>query len=148
MKEETNIRSLLIPVLLMVVAIVGFSLWVIDTGAKTLTEKMLREKYADDPVMLYQKVGIIDCVNDQVIYKGNNSGAVRVLREDLERARIFFGERWNGVVEVLYTNAPSKQPALMALKIVDGKYCSHLFSGSYSVRIFLELKEIYQSQIE
>ena len=120
--------------------------WFLDSIQTT--KEYLEEVYANDSVMLYKTVGIKDCINDQVVYTGTE--AVRLLGDDLDRTLTFFGGRLHNIIAVLYINAPetSKQPALIALQIIDGVYCSRVVSGSYSVPLFLELKEKYQSQIE
>jgi hypothetical protein len=131
-------------------------------GGLLLIEKQKRDgigqtelRYANDPVMLYRTVGIRDCGND-VRYKGEYSGAVRLKGDDLKRAIAFLEESFgNGITDVLYVNAPEAdgqhrdrgQPALLPLKKQNGIYCALGIAGSYSLPLFREFEKKYQDKI-
>ena len=115
--------------------------------------KQAEAKYADNPVTLYQTAGIKACGYDNR-HKGKLSGAVRLKGDDLAKAIAFLEKRYNDITAVLYINAPEAseqsrgQPALLPLRLEDGKYCALGLAGSYSVPLFLELEGKYQGQIQ
>jgi len=112
-------------------------------------------RYADNPAMLYQTVGIKDCDDEGYRYKGKHSGAVELLGDDLKSAIVALKNKMGeNVVAALFVYSPESvdgrlgQPALLALKRRNGAYCVVGVVGSYSSRLLLEFEEKYQSLIQ
>lgn len=129
---------------------------VVDIDKRERKVVQTRTNYADDPVMLFETVGIKDCEYD-AYEKGNKTGAVRLEREDLaEAVDVFKGEEFEkDIVSVLYINAPEAskerprgQPALLPLGQKNGVFCSFGITGSYSMSPFVEFERKYQSKIQ
>ena len=112
-------------------------------------------RYADNPAMLYQTVGIKDCADDGYRYKGEHSGAVELLGDELKSAIAIFKDKMGeNVVAALFVYSPEPeagrrgQPALLALKRYNGAYCVVGVVGSYSSRFLNWFEEKYRSAIQ
>ena len=112
-------------------------------------------RYADNPAMLYQTVGIKDCDDEGYRYKGKHSGAVELLGDDLKSAIVALKNKMGeNVVVALFVYSPEPvdgrpgQPALVVLKRHNGTYCVIGVVGSYSSQLLLEFEEKYQSLIQ
>lgn len=136
---------------------IGFLAFVIGTFSSDVYVndiKQVEVKYVNNPVILYQTVGIKECGYDNR-HKGKRSGAVLLKGDDSARAITFLGTKFGkGITTVLYINAPEAnkqrrgQPALLALvELKGGVYCSLGIAGSYSIPLFLEFEKKYQDQI-
>ena len=111
-------------------------------------------RYADDPVMLYQTVGIKEC-EYSARHKIEKTSAVLISDDDLVRVKPLVQEHFKGeITAALYTNAPEAtkdmrgQPALIPLRKEKGTYCALGIAGSYSTPLFLELEAKYQNQLK
>jgi hypothetical protein len=110
--------------------------------------------YADDPVMLYETVGIKVCEHD-VLYKVEETRAVLLEDSDLTRIKPVLEKTFAGTVAaVLYVNAPRSvgkargQPVLVPLRREAGTYCALGVIESWKPSLFLELEAKYQPQLK
>jgi len=124
-------------------------------GSRLINVQEQEARYVDNPAMLYQAVGIKDCADEGYRYKGEHSGAVELLGDELKSAiAILKNKMGENVVAALFVYSPEPidgrlgQPALLALKRRNGAYCVVGVVGSYSSRLLLEFEEKYQSLIQ
>ena len=154
-------RRAIFQILVIIFAVLAFGASVFSTSPEK--ENAIKEtemKYANDPVMLYQTVGIKDCGEYTSRNKGERSGAVRLYGKDLTKAKNFLEGKFLDdypaleIEAVLYVNAPEAtedrlgQPALLPLAREGGIYCALGIAGSYGVEPFVGFRKKYQEQIE